>query len=77
MAVVDRTESSQQVFNWRNEGWTHPRIQAELGISHQTLWKIIQSPEYEALVEELEDKARAMHSPKDLFNSLMKELKYG
>ena len=75
MAGNDKTKRAEQVFDWRNAGWTHPQIQAELGISHQTLWKIIKSPEYEKLVESLEDTARMIHSKPELFKSLMKELK--
>lgn len=71
---VRRSEQAQLVFNWRNAGRTHRQIQAELGISHQTLWKIIRSPAYSTLVEQLEATAMEIHSNRELFRSLMGEL---
>ena len=72
---MTRGDRAKLVFEWRNAGWTHPQIQAQLGISHQTLWRIMQAPEYAGLVEELEQQALEIHDPRELFNSLFRELK--
>ena len=68
------TQRAQQVFELRNAGHTYRQIQRRLGISHQTLWLAIKSPEYETLVEELEQTAMLIHHKPELFKSLMKEL---
>jgi len=69
-----KTERAQQVFELRNQGLTYPQIQRRLGVSHQTLWLAIKSPEYETLVQELEQTAMLIHHKPELFKSLMKEL---
>jgi len=72
---VNRAKQAAMVFSWRNAGWTQAQIQAELGVSYQSLWTNFKSREYEKLVEALEDTARMIHSNKELFRSLMKTIR--
>lgn len=73
---LKRSKQASAVFAKRNEGATYRQSADQFGISQQTLWKIIRSPEYERLVEELELVAIRFHDVHELFQSKMRDSEY-
>ena len=73
---MKRSQQASAVIAKRNEGATYRQSADQFGISQQTLWKIIKSPEYEHLVEELELVAIRYHDVHELFQSKMRDSGY-